>query len=209
MVEVNTYNQQGKEQGTLQLNEDIFGAEIKDHVVHEVFTALRANQREAWAHTKDRSQKSGGGSKPWQQKGTGRARHGSIRSPLWRNGGVTFGPSKDENPRKKINRSKKRSAVKMCLTDKINEDLFYILEEIETSGKTKEIAELLDNLFEEEASTLLLSGEDREELRLACRNIPYLTLQRAQDANVMDFLNNKYVITSKEGLEVLQNRFNN
>lgn len=208
MVEVNTYNQQGEKQDTLDVDKSIFGTEIKDHVVHEVFTALRANQREAWAHSKDRAQKSGGGSKPWQQKGTGRARHGSIRSPLWRDGGVTFGPSKQKNPHKKVNRSKKRSAVKMCLTDKMNEDLLFVLEEIETSGKTKEIAELLDNLLDEEASTLLLSGDDREELRLACRNIPYLTLQRAQDANVMNFLNNKYVITSEEGLEVLENRFN-
>lgn len=207
-MKVDIYNQQGNKQEEIELNEDIFGIDIKDYLVHEVFTALRSNQREAWAHTKDRTAKSGGGSKPWQQKGTGRARHGSIRSPLWRNGGITFGPTKTQNFGKDINRTKKRQAVKMCLTDKVESDLIFILDEIETSGKTKEIASILDEFIDEDAKTLILSGEDSEELRRATRNIPNLKLQRAQDANVMDFLNNKYVITTQKGLEVLESRFN-
>jgi len=207
-MKVDVYNQQGNKQEKVELDEGVFGVDIKDYLVHEVFTALRANQREAWAHTKDRAAKSGGGSKPWQQKGTGRARHGSIRSPLWRNGGITFGPNKAKNFSKDINRNKKRQAVKMCLADKLESDLIFVLDEIETSGKTKEIATILDEFIDEDAKTLILSGEDSEELRRATRNIPKLSLQRAQDANVMDFLNNKYVITTHKGLEVLESRFN-
>ncbi|MFB6181827.1 MAG: 50S ribosomal protein L4 [Candidatus Magasanikbacteria bacterium] len=208
MIELSVYNQQGEETDKIELDEGVFGIDIKDHVVHEVFTALRANQRQAWAHSKDRTARSGGGSKPWQQKGTGRARHGSIRSPLWRKGGVTFGPNKERNFSKDVNRSKKRSAVKMCLTDKAEADLLFILEEFESSGKTKEVADLIDNLIDEDDKILFLSGEDSEELRRACSNIPNLQLQRAEDANVMDFLNNKYVITTQEGVEKIESRFN-
>lgn len=207
MAEVNIYNQQGKQTDTLDLEGDIFSVDIEEAVVHEVFTTLRANQREAWAHSKNRSEKSGGGSKPWQQKGTGRARHGSIRSPLWTNGGVTFGPRNEKNQKKDINQNKKRLAVKMCLTDKIKGGLMYVVEEIDSSGKTKEMAELKNNLLDEQRPTLFLLEENDPDIRRASRNLPDVDLQLAKDANVVDFLNNKYVVTTKKGMDKLKQRF--
>lgn len=209
MTKVAVYNQKGKESDELDLNDNIFGIDINEHVVHEVFTSLMANQRTNTAHAKDRSEKRGGGKKPWRQKGTGRARHGSIRSPLWRNGGVTFGPSKDQNFKKKINKNKKNLAVKMCLTDKSNEDLLIVLDNIESSGKTKEMAELREELLEHpEKSTILLVDEMEEKLKLATRNLPNFELKQAVDSNVMDFLNNEYVITTVDAIKTLEERFN-
>jgi large subunit ribosomal protein L4 len=207
MTKINLYNQQGNKTEKFDLNEDIFDTEINESVVHEVFTILRANQREPWAHTKNRAEKSGGGKKPWRQKGTGRARHGSIRSPLWKNGGITFGARNEENLTKKINKKKKREAVKMCLADKVNEELLFVLENLETSGKTKEMAKIKDSLLDEDRPTLLLLDQQDENTKLASRNIPDFDCKLAKDVNVMDFLNNKYIITTKEGVNKLQQRF--
>ena len=110
MAKVAIYNDRGKENGSLELDDNIFGLKSKMAVIHQVYLALMANAREPWAHAIDKSEVSGGGKKPWKQKGTGRARHGSIRSPIWRGGGATFGPLNTRNYKQKINKKTKKTA---------------------------------------------------------------------------------------------------
>ena len=206
MPKVKLYNNQGKETGTIDLNVDIFGVEIKKSVVHQVYTALTANARQPWAHTKDKSEVRGGGRKPWKQKGTGRARHGSIRSPLWVGGGVTFGPRSIRNYKQKINKKMNRLAVKMCLSDKAASDKFVVLEDFPTDGKAKEVVKLREALPGMGRTTIFLTPKVDEKVNLATRNIVKFDMQQAKDVNVVDLLNHQYVVITKEGLKVLENR---
>ena len=207
MPKVKLYNNQGKETGTIDLNVDIFGVEIKKSVVHQVYTALTANARQPWAHTKDKSEVRGGGRKPWKQKGTGRARHGSIRSPLWVGGGVTFGPLKTRNYKQKINKKMNQLAVKMCLSDKAASDKFVVLEDMPTNGKAKEVAKLREALPGMGRTTIFLTQKVDEKVNLATRNIVKFDMQQAKDVNVVDLLNHQYVVVTKKGLEILEKRF--
>jgi len=206
MPKVKLYNNQGKETGTIDLNEDVFGVKVKKSVVHQVYTALMANARQAWAHTKNKGEVRGGGRKPWKQKGTGRARHGSIRSPLWVGGGVTFGPLKTRNYKQKINKKMNQLAVKMCLSDKAFNDKFVVLEKLPTEGKSKDVAKLREALPGMGRTTLFLTPKVDEKINLATRNIVKFDMQQAKDVNVVDLLNHQYVVITKKGLEVLENR---
>jgi len=206
MATVKIFNQEGKENGELNLNDAVFGVKVKESVVYQVFNALRANARESWADTKNKGEVRGGGKKPWKQKGTGRARHGSIRSPLWRGGGITFGPISARNYQQKINKEMNRVAVRMCLSDKLADGKLVVLESLASeAGKTKAIAILLKKLPCANRSTVLLTGGD-ENLQKASRNIGKLALQRAQDLNVLDLLENQYLVASKKDLEMLEKR---
>jgi len=207
MPKVKLYNNQGKETGTIDLNVDIFGVEVKKSVVHQVYTALTANAREPWAHTKNKGEVRGGGRKPWKQKGTGRARHGSIRSPLWVGGGVTFGPLKTRNYKQKINKKMNQLAVKMCLSDKAASEKFVVLEDMPTNGKAKEVAKLREALPGMGRTTIFLTPKVDEKVNLATRNIVKFDMQQAKDVNVVDLLNHQYVVVTKKGLEILEKRF--
>ncbi len=148
-IQYDIYSQQGDKVGQVELNPSIFGVEINSTLIHQAVVTQLANARKVLAHTKDRSEVSGGGRKPWRQKGTGRARHGSIRSPLWIGGGVTFGPTKYRNFSKKINKKMKRKAIFMALSDRVKEGQLVILDKLEIKQpKTKEFVELLKNLKE-------------------------------------------------------------
>jgi len=114
-MKIKVYNLAGKETGEMEISDTVFGIKISQELVHQVFVQQTNNQREPWADTKNRGEVSGGGKKPWQQKGTGRARHGSIRSPIWKGGGVTFGPLTDRNYKTKINKKTRQAAIRMCL----------------------------------------------------------------------------------------------
>lgn len=206
MSKVKVYNKQGKESGDMSLQEEIFSIKTNKHLVHEVYIALEANTRQPWAHAKDRSEVRGGGKKPWQQKGTGRARHGSIRSPIWTGGGVTFGPLKTRNYKKKVNKKSARRALAMCLSEKLANDKLIIVDDLSASGKTKEMAEMRKSLPGYGKSTLIISENNNEALLLATRNIPRVHVQRAQDLNVADLLHHQFIITSKKGVEALQDR---
>ena len=141
------YSQTGEKVKQVDLNPAIFGLKINEGLVHQAVQAQLANRRQVLAHTKDRSEVHGGGRKPWRQKGTGRARHGSIRSPLWVGGGVTFGPTKIRNFAKKINKKMKRKALFMCLTDRAKDKNLILLDKLEIKhNKTREFIELLKNL---------------------------------------------------------------
>lgn len=206
MAKVPLYNIDGTTAGELTLSDAVFAVAPKKSVVHQVYVALEANDREPWAHSKDKSEIRGGGKKPWKQKGTGRARHGSIRSPIWRGGGVTFGPLNTRNYTQKINKKMNQEAVRMCLSDKVNEARFIILDSFNPAGKTKEMAAIRKALPGNGKSTLLLAAGPDEKLNLATRNIPTVHLQRVQDVNVVDLLHHQYIITTKDGVEALEKR---
>ncbi len=207
MAKAPLYNTDGQTIGEIELKESIFNVDPKPAVVHQVYLALEANAREAWADTKDKSEVRGGGKKPWKQKGTGRARHGSIRSPIWKGGGVTFGPLTIRNYTQKLNKKMKQAAVKMCLTDKIRNGQLIVLEELTANGKTKPMAELRQKLPGAGKSTLLVAPELNDMVNRATRNIQKLDMQQAVDVNVVDLLHHQYVITTKAAIDVLEKRF--
>jgi len=166
------FSQTGEKVKEIELNSKIFNVDIKESVVHQVAVAQMANSRVAIAHTKDRSEVSGGGIKPWRQKGTGRARHGSNRSPLWVGGGVTFGPTKDRNFSKKVNQKQKTKALFMCLSDKVNNNLFILLDKLNLEeGKTKEVAEVIKNLVDVLKLKEIKKREKRKEKQVNSVNL--------------------------------------
>ncbi len=147
MPKVTVYNQDGAIVGSQELSDEVFGVKPKDALIHQVVTAMMANKRQVLAHTKGRSEVRGGGKKPWRQKGTGRARHGSIRSPLWVGGGITFGPTKERNFKQKINDKMRRKAILMGLSDRVSDGKMVLLDKIELDEfKTKKIAMIIEKL---------------------------------------------------------------
>lgn len=188
----------------MELPEAIFNVAVKPEVVHEVFVAQMNNQREPWADTKNRGEVSGGGKKPWAQKGTGRARHGSIRSPIWKGGGVTFGPLSIRSYKTKINKKTRRLATKMCLSDKAQSGALIIVENFNfTEPKTKLMAAALKALPTKLKSFLVVSASADAGLMKVSRNIPRVTTQVATDLSVMDLLNTQALIMTKEAVEKL------
>lgn len=204
-MKVKVYNTQGKEVKELELNPEIFGIEVKPEVVHEVFVALRNNQREPWADTKNRGEVQGGGKKPWQQKGTGRARHGSIRSPIWKGGGVAFGPLTERNYKTKINKKTRRLATKMCLADKAQNGALWVMDSLSLSEpKTKLFASILKALPVKQKTFLVVTpGKDPVVLR-ATSNLKSVKTTRAEDLNVLDVLNKQAIITSVDGIKKVE-----
>ncbi len=191
--------------------EKIFGLPWNPDLVHQVMLAMQANKRKVTAHAKTRAEVRGGGKKPWRQKGTGRARHGSIRSPLWRGGGVTFGPSTERVYAQKINKKMKRKAILTALSQKARDGELLILDDLKmASPKTKEAAGILKNLggikgFEKMAgkkknSLFLLPGKN-EGLARSFRNLPNANTALARNLNLLDILNYKYLIFPKELLK--------
>lgn len=206
MAQVKLYNQKGESKTNIDLNDAVFAVKAKSSVVHQVFNALLANAREPWADTKGKGEVSGGGKKPWKQKGTGRARHGSIRSPIWRGGGVTFGPKSDRNYTQKINKKMNQLAVRMCLSDKVANEKFVALEDFAYTGKTKEVADLRAILPGSGRTTLWVLSEKDVKLKKAIDSLNKVDLKQAKDINVADILNHQYIIANKKSIVVLEKR---
>lgn len=214
MAEVAIYNQKGEPTGEkVELNPKIFGvAKIKPEVVHFVVTALQANQRAPIAATKTRGEVRGGGRKPWKQKGTGRARAGSIRSPLWRGGGVTFGPRIERNFRKKVNRKVRRLGFFSVLTDKAKENRLIVVENLElTAGKTQELKSVLKKLpsLENGRKLLLLLPRADAKLERAARNLPNVKVSLANNLNLLDLLWADLLIVFREALSIIEKSYGN
>lgn len=205
MAQVALYTSAGKQNGTIDLNDAVFAVDANNPLVHQVYLALEANARESWAKTKDRSEVRGGGRKPWRQKGTGRARHGSTRSPIWSGGGVTFGPLSERNYKQKVNKKMSKQAVRVCLSEKLRNESLYAIEALDVTGKTKELVAVKDAMALT-GSTLLIVDEATEALTLAIRNIPKFHMVRAMDVNVVDLLHHKHVIATKAAADVLTER---
>jgi large subunit ribosomal protein L4 len=217
------YNQEGKEVGQALLPKEIFDVKISPDLVHQVVVSQMANKRMIIAHAKDRAEVRGGGKKPWRQKGTGRSRHGSIRSPLWRGGGVTFGPTKARVFTKKIPQNMKRKALFMVLSEKVKNNLLILLDKLViqkdlkdssrfSTGQaktklTKSMAEILKNLPSKEKNTLIALSEMDKNIILAARNLPEVKTIQAKDLNCLDLLSFKYLIIPKDGIRVIKETF--
>ncbi|MBU4285226.1 50S ribosomal protein L4 [Patescibacteria group bacterium] len=210
MIKVLVHNSEGEQVGTISLPEEIFGVKINNDLIYQAVNAQTANSRFHLAHAKDRSEVRGGGKKPWRQKGTGRARHGSIRSPLWRGGGVTFGPKLEENFEKKINKKAKRKALFMVLTSKVQDKELIVLDELKIKEpKTKIMAGIFGKILKEvkKPSVLITISKKNENIIIASKNIPSTKTILADSLNVLDLLSFKYLLIDKEAIKVIEKTY--
>ncbi len=204
MPNVSLYNEAGKEVGNVALADVVFGVKPNQSLIHEAVVAQRANARRAIANTKTRGEVRGGGKKPWKQKGTGRARQGSIRSPQWVGGGITFGPTKDRNFSLKINKKVKRKALFMALSDKVLNKKLSVLESFTvTSGKTKYAASVIGALPIDRNVLLVTAGSDALLMRMV-RNLPHVKLVSAGSVNLIDVLTYRSVIFLKDAVPAFE-----
>jgi len=204
---VKVYNQEGVEVGTVDLKTEVFGVEPNESVVHQYITNYLARQRQGNASTKGRSEVSGGGRKPWRQKGTGRARVGTIRSPLWRGGGTTFGP-KPRDYGSPMPRKMKRLAIRSVFSDKAMTERIKVIDRIDFPEiKTRSMASLLTKLGLEGKKCLVIDEGKNENLAFSCRNIQSVKYRRAALANGYEVLDADWVLFTKAGLEKVQEVF--
>lgn len=210
MTKTAVYNFTGEKVSDLDLNSKIFGVEKIDvNLVHNAVRTQLSNARSGTAHTKNRGEVSGSGKKPWKQKGTGRARAGSVRSPLWRHGGVTFGPRSNRNWSLKMNRSAFRKALFTVLTDKLNDKKVVVLDKIESVSKSKDLASKLAAIAGKaglaKKYVLVLPKHD-ENISRAARNLANVKLLTATQLNIVDLLSHDLIVT-KEALEVMEKTY--
>lgn len=206
-MKLSVYNQEGKEVGQTLLPKEIFNVKINPDLVHQVVVFQTANRRRVIAHTKDRGEVRGGGKKPWRQKGTGRARVGSIRSPLWRGGGITFGPTKERVFKKLIPKKMKRKALFMILSGKAENNLLILLDKFNLEKvKTKLMAEILAKLSIKESALITLPKLDKN-IVLAARNLSQIETIEARNLNALDLLSFKYLVMPKEAIKVIKEIF--
>ncbi len=200
MAKAKVYNQAGEEKGEVKLNPAVFEIEAKDELIKQVVQFYLSNNRQVLAHAKDRSEVRGGGKKPWKQKGTGRARHGSSRSPIWIGGGVTFGPTKERNFSKSLNKKMKKKALMMVLSDKAASGSIIVLEDLKLEvSKTKEMAILMKKL--EVKSGIVSIQENDEDIYRAIRNLPKIDFLEAESLNVYDLLKREKLVITKKALK--------
>lgn len=203
MPSIDVLNIQGKKVSTLKLNDEIFNVEFNEALVHSVIVNYLANQRQGTQSTKTRSEVSGGGKKPWRQKGTGRARHGSTRSPIWIKGGIALGP-KPRSYNYRVNKKEKQNAIKMILSNKIAEKNIIVVDEIKLKEmKTKEVATILNNL-KVEGKTLLLLEENNNEIYRAAKNINKLNVSYVGMTNAYQLLDNKQIVATEVAMKKLE-----
>ena len=202
MASVKVYDIEGKEVETLELNDSVFGVEINEHLMHLAVVGQLANSRQGTQSAKTRSEVSGGGRKPWRQKGTGHARQGSTRSPQWTGGGVVFAPT----PRDysfKMNKKEKRAALKSALTAKVEENKFIVIDEIALSEiKTKSIADMLKGLDVSKALVVLEDGNVNAEI--SARNIADVKTAKTNTINVFDVLKYNTVVATKAAVQAIE-----
>lgn len=219
-MEANIYDQKGKVSGKIDLPKEIFGLSWNADIVHQVVVSMTANARNNTAHTKTRGEVSGGGKKPWQQKGTGRARHGSNRSPIWIGGGTTFGPRNDKDYTKKINKKMRSKALFTVLSKKLKDGEVIFVDNLKLKEpKTKLAAEVISALSKEKTFSYLarnnrkngllaVIGEDAKNITKSFRNLESLDICLTKNLNPVDVLNKKYLIITNptESVEFLTSR---
>lgn len=207
-MKVAVYNQEGKETGEVSLPKNIFEVAMNADLVHQILISHTANKRQVSAHTKNRGEVRGGGRKPWRQKGTGRARHGSTRSPIWKGGGVSGGPRNEKIYEREIPKKMKRKALFMVLSEKAKNNLLVVLDTMELKDtKTKAMAAMIKRLPASGSSRLIASNNEDKKTFLAARNIARTGVSEARNLNIVDLLNYKYLLISKEGIKQLENTF--
>lgn len=205
MLKANIYNLEGQVVGEQELDPAVFEVKPKPEVIQNVVTSLSARERQVLAHTKTRGEVRGGGRKPWRQKGTGRARHGSIRSPLWRGGGIIFGPRSDRNFKVKINKKIKKLAFKMALSDKVKDNGLILLETFDLpQAKTKIFVQVLKSLPVVGKKVMVIFPEEKENLRRASRNFSQVIQENLGEVNLLDILAADTILTTKEAVDYWQ-----
>ena len=202
MANVSVYNMEGKEVGTIELNDAVFGVEVNEHLVHMAVVAQLANKRQGTQKAKTRSEVSGGGRKPWRQKGTGHARQGSTRSPQWTDGGMVFAPT----PRDytiTLNKKEKRAALKSALTSRVNENKFVVVDELKFDEvKTKNFKAVMNNLKVSKA--LVVLADNDQNTVLSARNIPEVKTSLVNTINVFDILKYNTVVATKAAVASIE-----
>ena len=202
MANVSVYNMEGKEVGTLELNDAVFGVEVNVHLVHMAVVAQLANKRQGTQKAKTRSEVSGGGRKPWRQKGTGHARQGSTRAPQWTGGGVVFAPTpRDYTIR--LNKKEKRLALKSALTSRVQENKFIVLDELSLNEiKTKNFVNVMKNL--NVAKALVVLGENNENVVKSAKNVADVKTALVNTINVYDILKYNTVVATKAAVAAIE-----
>ncbi|KKS37334.1 MAG: 50S ribosomal protein L4 [Candidatus Sungbacteria bacterium RIFCSPLOWO2_12_FULL_41_11] len=211
-MKVKLYNQVAEEVGKAELPDAVFGLKWNADLVHQVVTSQEANRRPTVAHAKGRSEVRGGGRKPWRQKGTGRARHGSIRSPIWKGGGVTHGPLKEKSYKKSINKKMAKKALYTVLSAKARDGEIVVLDTLKfEEPKTKLAAKVFKNLeavksdlTKKENRVLVLLPKMENAIKRAIRNLPYTALDEARNLNALQAMKHKYILFTKESLNVFK-----
>ncbi len=202
MANVSVYNMEGKEVGTIELSDAVFGVEVNEHLVHMAVVSQLANKRQGTQKAKTRSEVSGGGRKPWRQKGTGHARQGSTRAPQWTGGGVVFAPT----PRDytiKLNKKERRLALKSVLTAKVQENKFIVLDELKFDEiKTKNFQAVLNNLNVNKAMVVI--NDNDKNVVMSAKNIPNVITAQTNTINVYDILKYNTMIVTKAAVETIQ-----
>lgn len=203
MPKVTLYKQDGSQAGDIELSESVFGIEPNKDVLYEAVIMQQASRRQGTHSTKDRSEVRGGGIKPWRQKGTGRARHGSIRSPIWVGGGVTFGPT-PRNYAYKLPKKQRRLALRSALSSKVGEDNIRVIEELSFEApKTKEMKAVLAGLSAN-TKTLIVTADYNEAVALSARNLPGVTSVTAAGVNVLDLLTHEKLIITQGAVKQVE-----
>ena len=202
MANVTVYNMEGNEVGTMELNDAVFGVEINEHLVHLAVVRQLANNRQGTQKAKTRSEVSGGGRKPWRQKGTGHARQGSIRVPQWTGGGVVFAPV-PRDYEVKMNKKERRAALKSALTSKVQENKLVVVDSLALAeAKTKEMQKVLTNLKADKA--LVVTADDDQKVVLSARNIADVQTATVNTINVYDVMKHNTVVVTKDAVASIE-----
>jgi large subunit ribosomal protein L4 len=213
-LKIKVYNQAAEPVKDLELNANIFNVEASHELLHQAMVAQMANSRQVLAHTKDRSEVSGGGKKPWKQKGTGRARAGSSRSPIWIGGGVTFGPTKDRNFKKKINQKMKQKAMFMVLSDRVKNNAMVVIDSLELAEfKTKKFNEILSAiekkvLNNDRRDVLIINDAKDDKVKYSGRNLVGTKIINLENVNLLDLLNYKNLLLTENAVAAFTKRYN-
>ena len=202
MANVSVYNMEGKEVGTMELNDAVFGVKINEHLVHMAVVAQLANKRQGTQKAKTRAEVSGGGKKPWRQKGTGHARQGSTRAPQWTGGGVVFAPTpRDYTIR--LNKKEKRAALKSALTSRVQENKFIVLDELKMDEyKTKQFKKVMENLNVKKGLVVLAENDDKVER--SARNLSGINTALTNTINVYDILKSDTLVLTKDAVKKIE-----
>jgi large subunit ribosomal protein L4 len=208
MAKVKVYNLEGKVAEEIEVSDAVFGLAKNDDLVHQVAIAIYANQRQVLADTKTRGERAGSGIKPWKQKGTGRARVGSKRTPLWKKGGVVFGPNNDRNYKKKVNKKMNQKAIKLVLSGKLRDEQLFVMNDFNFSEKkTKKAAEMFSQLNIATERALLAYAKEERDKYLISRNLKNVKSVLIEQLNVSDMLENKHLVMSRESLRYLEVKY--
>ena len=202
MANVTVFNMEGNEVGTMELNDEVFGVEINEHLVHLAVVRQLANKRQGTQKAKTRSEVSGGGRKPWRQKGTGHARQGSIRAPQWTGGGVVFAPV-PRDYEVKMNKKERRAALKSALTSKVQDNKLVVVDSLTLAeAKTKEMQKVLTNLKADKA--LVITAADDQNVAISARNIADVQTATVNTMNVYDVMKHNTVVVTKDAVASIE-----